>query len=97
LPTPPDSLKKGVEYSGEAFFFQASIMKLHHQESFETEVFVTISGPIRIQQKIDNQECFSLLTKVQAEQLLQELPTLIVEQTQNLENPSQAEDLSDES
>ena len=72
-------------------------MKLHHQDSFETEVFVTISGPIRIQQRIDGQECFSLLTKVQAEQLLQGLPTLIAEQTKNLKNLSRAEDLSDES
>lgn len=72
-------------------------MKLHHQESYETAVFVTLSGHIRIEQKIDGQECCCLLTKVQAEQLLKELPLMIAEQTDCLETPSQVEDLSDES
>ncbi len=72
-------------------------MKLHHQDSFETEVFVTLSGHIRIQQSIDGQECCCLLTKVQAEQFFKELPLMIAEQTAHLADPSQAEDLSDES
>ena len=72
-------------------------MKLQHQESYETEVFVTLSGHIRIEQKIDDQECCCLLTKVQAEQLLKELPLMIAEQTAYLEDPFQPEDLPDES
>lgn len=53
-------------------------MKLKFQESFQTEVFATASGHIRIDQTYDmSQETFALLTPEQAEQLLTALPKLI--------------------
>ena len=53
-------------------------MKLKFQESFQTEVFHTASGHIRINQIYDmSQETFALLTPEQAEQLLTALPELI--------------------
>lgn len=53
-------------------------MKLKFQESFQTEVFHTVSGHIQINQIYDmSQETFALLTPEQAEQLLTALPELI--------------------
>jgi len=60
-------------------------MKLHHQECYESEVYVGANHHIVIKQLIDKDASFTddatmvFLTVLQAEELLQALPDLIAE------------------
>lgn len=60
-------------------------MKLHHQECYESEVYVGANHHIVIKQLLDRDTSFSndetmvFLTVVQAEELLKALPDLIAQ------------------
>lgn len=54
-------------------------MKLHHQESLATELFITTDGRIAIKQEVYPEDQIVFLTEVQALQLNKHLPDFIKE------------------
>ena len=74
-------------------------MKLHHQESLATEVFITTDGRIAIKQEVYPEDQIVFLTEVQALQFNQHLPDFIKiaqEQTQAYRKEQNEQETDDE-
>lgn len=76
-------------------------MQLHHQDSFESEVYVGSNNHIVIKQVVgldqrdricDQDETIVFLTPLQAEQLLEVLPELILKSKFNSMNVVEVQD-----
>jgi len=75
-------------------FFRASIMNLYHQDSFETDIYITLDGRIAIKQMQCFEEIIVYLTEIQALQLYENFPDFMrqaQEQTETYKPEAQDE------